>query len=85
MRKQLLILSVVISFLVIACNGRPDPTVSSSEGTTVGGGSVAHTDSLKPISPAVNGANGNTSRTADTIKPGNSIAFPADSAKQKRP
>ena len=84
MRKQLLILSVVISFSAIACNGRPDTTDSSSEGTTAGGGSVAHTDSIKKIG-SVNGANGNTLRTADTIKPGNSIPFPADSAKQKKP
>jgi hypothetical protein len=85
MRKQLLILSVAIPFLIIACNGRPDTTDSSSKGATAGGGSVAHTDSLKPMSPAANGANGNTSRTADTIKPGNSIAFPTDSTKQKKP
>ena len=81
----MLILSVVISFSVIACNGRPDTTDSSSEGTTSGGGSVAHTDSIKKIGSVVTGANGNTLKTADTIKPGNSIAFPADSAKQKKP
>jgi hypothetical protein len=83
MRKQSLILSVVISFSVIACNGRPDTTDSIPEGTTAGGGSVTHTDSLKTISPGINGANGNTLKTADTTKPFNSIAFPADSAKQK--
>jgi hypothetical protein len=85
MRKQLLILNVVILFSFIACNRGPDTTDSGSEGTTAGGGSVAHTDSLKTISPGINGANGNTLRTADTTKPGNSIAFPADSAKQKKP
>lgn len=84
MRKQLLILSVVISFSVIACNGRPDTTDSTPEGTTAGGGSITHTDSLKTISPGINSGSGNTLRAADTTKPGNSIAFPADSTKQKR-
>ncbi len=44
MRKQL-----------VACNGRPDITDSTPEGTTAGGGSVTHTDSLKTISPTRNG------------------------------
>ena len=85
MRKQLLIFCAAISFSVIACNGRPDTTGSASEGPTAGGGSVAHTDSIKKIGSGVTGSNGNTPGTADTTKPGNSIAFPADSAKQKKP
>jgi hypothetical protein len=84
MRKQLLILIVVISFSVIACNGRPDITDSTPEGTTAGGGSVTHTDSLKTINPAINSGSGNTVSAAAS-NPGNSIAFPADSARQKNP
>jgi len=82
MRKQLLILCAFISFSVIACNGRPDNADSGSTGTTAGGGSVAHTDSIKKIGSS---GSGNIPGTADTTKPVNSIAFPADSAKQKKP
>jgi len=85
MRKQLLILCAFISFSVIACNGAPDNADSGSTGTTAGGGSVAHADSIKKIGSGVTGSSGNTPGTADTTKPGNSIAFPADSAKQKKP
>jgi hypothetical protein len=82
MRKQLLILSAAISFSVIACNDGPDNADSGSTGTAAGGGSVAHTDSIKKIA---SGVTGNIPGAADTTKPGNSIAFPADSAKQKKP
>jgi hypothetical protein len=82
MRKQLLILSAAILFSVIACNSRPDNAGSASEGPTAGGGSVAHMDSIKKIG---SGATGNMPGAVDTTKPTNSIAFPADSAKQKKP
>ena len=85
MKKQLLIFSVVISFSVIACNGRPDITDSAPEGTTAGGGSVTHADSLKTINPSINGGSGNTVSAAATTNPGNSVAFPADSTMQKKP
>jgi hypothetical protein len=82
MRKHLLILFAPILFVVIACNGGPDNAESGSTGTTAGGGSVGHTDSIKKIG---SGVTGNIPGAADTTKPGNSIAFPADSAKQKKP
>jgi hypothetical protein len=86
MRKQLLILSAVISFSVIACTDNPAGTTDSGSGSNAGGGSVNPVDSLKKPGTGINGGSSNNLGLGDTTTPGHSSASPfTDTAKRKKP
>ena len=80
MKRQLLILALVISALLMACTH--DPASNSTDTSNLGGGSAVLKDSLKTVGTSPTGQTPNSTGT-DTVINGHLVS--ADSAKKIKP